>query len=103
MPIYDTDDNVIYSSAFALRAGESTTATIQIDCESGWSLYGQSVADMTIEVSHDTDEDWTDLVTTPRDLSTWDGSKETFKLRFTAGSVATVTPHAFTLTVKRTV
>jgi hypothetical protein len=101
MAIYDLDDEVIYSSAFALRSGETATATIQIDCVTGWRLSGEVVAGVTIEARHGSAGGWTDIETTPIDLSTWNGSRETFEIRFTAGTITSFSRKSFTLTVSR--
>src|SRR6478672_3851398 len=101
MPIYDTDDNVIYSSEFALRSGEQATATIHIDCVSGFQLSGEAVADVTVEARHGSAGGYTDIETTPIDLGTWDGTSQTFEIRFTAGTITTPLTRAFQLRVSR--
>ena len=102
MAIYDTDGHVIYSSALSLFSGNEATVTVQIDCVTGYSLYGEAVADIAVEARHGTSGGWTNIETTPLDLSAFDGSRETYQVRLTAATITAFTSRAFTLTVRRT-
>jgi len=100
--IYDLDNNVILSSPnIALHSGESTICSVLIDCETGFSLFGQAVADMSVEARHGVSGSWTNLETTPIDLGTWNGSREVFQIQLTAGAISTFERQAFPVKVRR--
>jgi hypothetical protein len=101
MAIRDTNSDVLLSANFAMRSGEVSTATIQIDCLDGYSLFGSAVADIAVEARHGTSGAWTNIETTPIDLSAYDGQLETFQVRFTAGTITARTARTVPLTVRR--
>ena len=101
MAIYDTDGHVIYSVPVSLFPGQQKAATIQIDCVDGYSLYGAAVADVAVEARHGTSGSWTNIETTPIDLTPWDGSRETFQVRFTNESSTAQDSRSMALTVRR--
>ena len=102
MPIKDTDGNIISGAAFVVRSTENEIGTFEIDCAAGWSLYGTVTSEMVVEARHGSSGGWTDIETTPIDLTPWDGSTETFQFRVTAPTVTVASTIAYTLTVRRT-
>lgn len=98
--IYDTDDNRILSTAFSVRSGDTETVTIKIDCLTGYQLSGQAVADAVVEARHDGDS-FVNIETTPISLTPWDGDREIFEVRVTAGTITVPLVRAFTLSVGR--
>jgi hypothetical protein len=100
--IYDTNNNRILSTGFAVRSEEVKTATIQIDCNAGYFLTCTDVDDLKlqVEVRHDGDA-WVDIEATPIDLTPWDGDREIFEVRVTAATITSPTVRAFTLSVGR--
>ena len=98
--IYDTDDNRILTAAVDLRSGETKTVTIQLDCLTGYQLSGEAVSDVTVEARHSGDS-FVDIETTPISLTPWNGTRETFEVRLTVGTITTPLTRAFTLSVGR--
>jgi len=100
--IYDTDDNRILTAGFSVRSGEVKTVTIHIDCNTGYYLRCSDVDDlkMTVEARHDGDA-FVDIETTPISLTPWNGSREIFEIRVTAGVITTPTVRGFSLSVGR--
>ena len=97
--IYDTAGNEILSAAFSMSSADVKTATIQIDCTAGQYLRGEAVSGLTVEAKQEDAVSWTNIETTPIDLATWDGTTETFLVRFTAPSIAEYTRKTFRLSV----
>lgn len=81
------DNYIDESFSIVLYSGQTVTYTKQIQCYTGHTLSCEVVADLVVEARHGTSGAWTDIETTPIDLSTWNGSLETFQFRVTAGTV----------------
>lgn len=82
--------------------GEELVFTIPVECSDDLFLRvdPSPVADLTVEayrVVGSGPETYTDLETTPIDLSPWDGTTQEFQIRITAGSVSSVTRRQFDL------
>lgn len=99
--IYDTDDNRIFSVAFAVESEQAATAMIRVDCNAGYYLRGEAVANLTVEARADGDVSWIDIETTPIDLTPYDGTFQDFELRFTAPEITAFSRAAFSLSVGR--
>jgi hypothetical protein len=75
----------------ALESGQNRVYTITIDCFTGHELSGEVVGDIAVEARHGIVGAYTDIETTPIDLSPYNGSTETFQIRVTAGTITA--PH----------
>jgi len=89
-------DNVF---SIALESGENRIITFSIPCYDGRELSGEAVTGLTVEARHGTGGAWTNIETTPIDLSPYAGSTGTFQVRVTAGTITTHTIWAFKLFV----
>lgn len=85
--------------ALALTSGANRVYTTTIDCYPGHQLSGEVVADVTVEARHGTIGAWTDIETTPIDLSPYSGTAQTFQFRITAGTITTHLIRTFRLRV----
>lgn len=97
--IVDTNNNSIDTLNIALNSGVNKVYTFQIDCFTGHFAYNgfkdsdgiyqtaPAIPDVTIELRHGTTGAYSDIENTPFDLSAWNGSRETFQLRITAGTI----------------
>lgn len=85
--------------AVSLTSTLAKTFTIEIDCFDGQFLSGEAVADAAIEARHGTGGAYTNIETTPIDLSAYAGSLETFQVRMTAGTITSHLTRAFRLRV----
>lgn len=97
--IFDTDGLPVYSAAVALGTGEQSTATVDVECRTGYSLRGTAVTGVTVEAKQEDAVSWTNIETTPIDLTPWAGTTERFLVRFTAGTVTSFDRVTFTLSV----
>lgn len=98
--IYDTDGLPVYSAAIALSPNTEETAEIDVRCTEGYRLAGTSVSGLTVTAKHEDAGGWTDIETTPIDLSPWAGSTERFLIKFAVGSIASYDRVSFTLTAE---
>ena len=67
------------------RASDSAfTDTIELDCTDGhtFSLESGAVTGCVVEFRHEDDVSWTNIETTPYDLSAFAGTRETFEIRY---------------------
>lgn len=101
MGFTDTNNDGLLSVNFAMRSAEVVTASVLIDCVTGFSLFGQSVSDIAVEARQGVSGAFTNIETTPIDLGTWNGTRQLFHVRLTAGSIVAYTRRTFTLTVRR--
>ena len=81
-------DDTMEASLYA--NGSAVTQEIEIDCHDGheFSLETGAVAGCVVEFKHDLEVSWTNIETTPYDLSPFDGSRETFQIRFDPSAAA---------------
>lgn len=96
---------MIYSSdivndvlAVSLESTTNRVFTVTIDCYDGHYLTGEVVGDATIEAKHSSGA-YVDIETTSIDLSSWDGTQQTFLIRMTAGTITSHLTRAFRLRV----
>lgn len=73
-------------AANLVPGGPAVVDEWEIDCFDGQTLSCDSVANLTIEAKHDLSGAYTNIETTPIDLSSFAGNRETFQLRFTPSS-----------------
>ena len=73
-----------------IKSGAAVGKEVEIRCLDGYELSCDVVGDLTVEAKHDLDVGYTNIETTPIDVSSLAGADETFQLRFTPGSVAGV-------------
>jgi hypothetical protein len=97
--IYDLDDNPLSSGELTVESGEVKTLTVNIDCEPSQFLRAETVSDLTVEGKQQGESSYTNLETGGLDLTTWQGARDTFFIRLTAGAVTEITEHAFALKV----
>lgn len=84
---YDTNGKKIPGAAISLSPSDTKTASVQIGCNTGYYLSGHAVADVIVEAKHSAAGGWTNIETTPIDLSTWNRSIETFQIRASQDSI----------------
>ena len=85
------DGSQIDQLAGTLQAsGSAVVKEIEIRCYDGYELSCDSVSNMTVEAKHDLSGAYTNIETTPLDLSSFAGSDETFQLRFTPSATTGV-------------
>lgn len=70
-----------------IKSGAAIVKEVEIRCFDGYELSCEVVGNLTVEAKHDLDVSYTNIETTPIDLSPFAGSDETFQLRFTPGAV----------------
>lgn len=92
--IYDLDNNPIFSAALSVPSADSIVLQIRIDCMTGYEFYADTVANLAAEGQKEGDVSWTNIETTPIDLSPWNGTRQTFNVRLTAAAVTIETPLA---------
>lgn len=84
--------------AVSLESTTNRVFTVTIDCYDGHYLTGEVVGDATIEAKHSSGA-YVDIETTSIDLSSWDGTQQTFLIRMTAGTITSHLTRAFRLRV----
>ena len=72
------------------KSGSAVVKEVDIRCLDGYELSCDSVSNLTVEAKHDADVGYTNIETTPIDVSAFAGSDETFQLRFTPTSTTGV-------------
>lgn len=97
--ILDLDNHNLDTIAVALNSTAQRTFTFQIDCFTGHFAYNgvidadgiyrqaDPIPDAVIEFRVGTIEAYTDIETTPYDLSAFNGERKTCQLRITAGTI----------------
>lgn len=96
-----TTDTNISSYQISIPSNTSVILTRNIRCESGYQLTSETVSDLTVEARHGSSGSWTNLESSALDLSTWNGSTESFQIRLTAATVASRTLKNFNLIIAR--
>jgi hypothetical protein len=86
--IDSVQDDTMEASLYA--DGAAVTQTIEIDCVDGhtFSLASGAVSGCVVEFKHEDEVSWTAIETTPYDLSAFDGTRETFQIRFDPSAAA---------------
>ena len=85
--------------AVALESTANRVFTVTIDCHSGHELSGEAVADATIEAKHSAAGGYTNIESSPIDLSTWAGTQQEFQIKMTAGTITSHLVRSFRLRV----
>lgn len=78
-----------------IKNGSAIVVEREIRCFNGYELSCEVVGDMVVEAKHDLEGSYTNIETTPIDLSPFAGADETFQLRFTPGAVLGVRAFKF--------
>jgi len=99
--IYDLDDNPINSFALSIPSGDDPVLQIKIDCVTGYEFFSDAVSLLAVEARHQGDVSWTNIETTPIDLTSLNGLREIFEVRLTADVVAAIQRRAFSLRVQK--
>lgn len=94
---WDLDDREIMQFRFPIESGATKTMQLKTDCESGKTLLCSSVPNLLVEGKHTSSGTWINLETTGIDLTTWDGTIETFDIRFTADNLSSYSLENFFL------
>lgn len=97
--IYDLDQNPLSAAALSIRSGEQKIISVLIDAENDNLLRSETVAELLVEAKHNDQLSWTNLETDGLDLSAWSGSRATFQIRLTAGTITEIEERVFTLSV----
>lgn len=97
--MFDTDDNPITGFNFAIDSGAVITFQVRDNCQDGLRLYSETVGDLTVEGRIAGGGSFTDLEGSYIDLTPYAGTRQTFDIRITAGSVSTPTRRKFRLRV----
>lgn len=87
--IYDIDDNPLPSYLMNLASSGVSQFPIKVNCRTGLYLRSQTVSDILVEGRKLGDVSWINLETTGIDLSADDGTRQTYEVRLTAGSIST--------------
>lgn len=96
--IYDTNENPLTSAHLAMFLAGSLTPRIRIECRANYFLRSESAAHLSVEARRVGDADWTDIETTPVDLTVWNATRQNFDIRLTSVGGMTGTD-VFDLTV----
>jgi hypothetical protein len=80
--IDDVQDDTMEASLYA--DGSAVTQTIEIDCVDGhtFSLVTGAVSGCVVEFRQEDEVSWHNIESSPYDLSAFDGTRETFQIRF---------------------
>jgi hypothetical protein len=89
--IYSTDSIEILSANVSLASEQVTQFTIIVDCKTGEYLYSTALANIAVEARLVGEVSWTNLETTPIDLTSYNGTPQRFEIRLTADSVSSNT------------
>lgn len=87
---YQSNQQIDQLAGTLQASGSAVVVNVQIDCHDGYELSCDSVSNLTVEAKHSGDVGYTNIETTPIDLSSYAGSRETFNLRFTPSSTTGV-------------
>lgn len=82
--IFDLNNNRIFSGGIAFESEEAKILSIRLDCRTGYVLSAESP--MTVEARLSGDTSWINIKASPISLSPWDGTRQIFEVRVTAGS-----------------
>ena len=98
--IFDKNGQILTNGAVSIEAGSVTYLEIKIECRNNFSLLAAVTPDLLIEArAFNRESGWTNIETTPIDLSDYAGTLQIFEIRLTAGDVQDITELAFTLSV----
>ena len=84
MSFYSIDNIGVLSVPFQYVAGEAVYARFLLDCKDGYSIFGEVLDNITVELKHSLEASYTDIETIPYDTTPFDGSREAFDVRFTS-------------------
>ena len=98
--IFDKNGQSLSNGNLTIEAGSVTVFEVKIECRNNFSLFAAVTPDMLIEARALNGENgWTNIETTPINLSDYAGTLQIFEIRLTAGDVPDITDLAFTLSV----
>lgn len=99
--IYDLDNNPLSSFSMSIASGDDAVLQLQLDCLSGYEFFSLSVSNIAVEARKQGDVSWTNIETTPIDLSPYNGLREIFEVRLTADVVSAINRRSFALKVEQ--
>jgi hypothetical protein len=88
--IYDTNSNPINRFAYAQAKSTAKTMQILVDCKTGYRLFCDVTANVTVEGKVTGGVSFTDLEASFIDLSPYDGMRKSFDIRVTTANVGRV-------------
>lgn len=88
--ILDTNDNPITKFAYAQQKATAKTLQIKVDCKTGYRLFCDPTANLTVEGKLSSDVSYTNLESSFIDLSPYNGIRKTFDIRITTDNVSRV-------------
>lgn len=86
---------------YAVASNSSITFEVPIDCVTGYELFAETVDTLTVEARKLGDVSWTDIETTPIDLTADAGLRVTYEIRLTAAVVTVLTRRIVKTRVKQ--
>lgn len=97
--IFDIEDNPLSAFPLSIYSGETKTATVRVECRIGYFLRSEDVSGLTVSARRVGDPAWTNIETTPIDLSAHAGTRQNFEIRLVADAVVIVERRNFKITV----
>ena len=89
MSFYSIDNIGMNSVQFQLVTGQVAQCRFLLDCRDGYSIFGEVLDNVTVELKHSLEVSYTNIETTPYDTSPFAGSREAFDLWFTSPTALT--------------
>lgn len=98
----DTNSVPLSSLSMAFESGTDTQFSIKVDCRAGYYLSASDVpAELTVFARFQGDTVWTNIGSSPLNLTPYDAQRKTIEVKFTAGSVSAVARRQLKLSVSR--
>lgn len=92
--VFPTESDILGSQLF--KSGAAVVIEKTIRCFDGYEISLGVIANIAVELKHDDDVGYTNIETTPYDVSAFAGTDQVFQFRFTPGAVAGVYSFKFT-------
>lgn len=93
-------ENPVGSFTYSIDSSGVITFTSDIECKTGYYLLSTTVASLTIEARKGGVGSWTNIETTPIDLSADNGTIQSYQFRVSAAAVTSLTSRTFTILVE---
>lgn len=98
--IYDLDDNPLSSFTMSIESGSAPVLQLKLDCKTDYEFFADVVSAIAVDARKQGDLAWTNIETTPIDLSPYSGLREIFEVRLTADIVTAINRRSFALKVE---
>lgn len=100
--ILDTDENPITSTALTVAPGGNRTFSLLIDCRDGYELGAAAVnPDVTVSGKAEPGDAFSNLETSPIDLTGYAPARKTFYFKIEAAALADPAAEIITINVRR--